>query len=227
MSKVFAHRGAHQKARENTLDAFRAALRLGVDGVELDVRRSADGALIVHHDDAVEGRLIAKTRARELPPYVCQLGDALETLASVEVNVEIKNLPTEAGYDESDAFVRAVVARVREHARVEGILFSSFDLATCLSVRECAPDYDVGWLLWKRSVVESLEPALSYGFRALHPHYSTVGSADVARARDAGVALNVWTVNHRRDLLRFSQWGVETLITDEPVVALALRNERA
>ncbi|HQT99873.1 MAG TPA: glycerophosphodiester phosphodiesterase, partial [Acidimicrobiales bacterium] len=101
MSKVFAHRGAHQKARENTLDAFRAALRLGVDGVELDVRRSADGALIVHHDDAVEGRLIAKTRARELPPYVCQLGDALETLGSVEVNVEIKNLPTEAGYDES------------------------------------------------------------------------------------------------------------------------------
>ena len=227
MSKVFAHRGAHQRARENTLEAFRAALRLGVDGVELDVRHSADGALVVHHDDAVEGRLIAKTRAAELPPYVCQLNDALATLASVEVNIEIKNLPTEAGYDESGTFVRRVVDCVREHASVEGILFSSFDLATCLRVREIAPEYDVGWLLWKRSVVESLEPALSYGFHALHPHFSTVGSAEVARARDAGVALNVWTVNHRRDLIRLSQWGVATLITDEPVVALAIRNEKA
>ena len=51
---VLAHRGANRLARENTVDAFVRARELGADGVELDVRRTADGVLVVHHDAAVE-----------------------------------------------------------------------------------------------------------------------------------------------------------------------------
>ena len=220
VSKVFAHRGVHHQARENTLDAFKAALRLGVDGVELDVRRSADGALVVHHDEAAEGRLIAKTPAAQLPGYVCSLDEALETLRDVEVNVEIKNLPSEVGYDDSGGFVRAVTRCVEASGAPEAVLISSFDLATCRRVREVAPEIAVGWLLWKLDVLEALSLARADGFRAVHPHFSTLGSAEVAQARDAGIDLNVWTVNHRRDLVRFSRWGVASLITDEPAVAL-------
>ncbi|HEY7930693.1 MAG TPA: glycerophosphodiester phosphodiesterase [Acidimicrobiales bacterium] len=223
MSKVFAHRGAHHKARENTLDAFRAALRLGVDGVELDVRRCADGALAVHHDEAAEGRLIAKTPYRELPGYVCTLEEALAVLNEVEVNVEIKNLPHEKGYDETGALVAAVGRTVRDAGASERVLVSSFDLATCVEVRQRCADLAVGWLLHQQSVFAAFDTALEHGFRALHPHLSSVGAAEVARARDAGIDLNVWTVNHRRDLLRFSQWGVAAVITDEPAVALDLR----
>jgi glycerophosphoryl diester phosphodiesterase len=52
--EVFAHRGLHVAERENTLAAFRAAVELGVDGVELDVRRTIDGFLVVHHDSSVD-----------------------------------------------------------------------------------------------------------------------------------------------------------------------------
>ena len=67
--KVFAHRGDTSSAAENTIGAFLAAVRAGADGVELDVRRSADGALIVHHDAAVPGvGPVSDLLVRDLPP---------------------------------------------------------------------------------------------------------------------------------------------------------------
>ena len=68
---LLAHRGAGEVVGDNTIEAFCEARRLGVDGVELDVRRSADGGLVVHHDPHVEGLgpLIALPVA-DLPPEV-------------------------------------------------------------------------------------------------------------------------------------------------------------
>jgi len=88
---VFAHRGLHISERENTLAAFRAALALGVDGVELDVRRTRDGVLVVHHDPTVDSLAIAQNTRSALPHYVPTLVEALESLEDVAVNVEIKN----------------------------------------------------------------------------------------------------------------------------------------
>jgi glycerophosphoryl diester phosphodiesterase len=66
---VLAHRGANRLARENTVDAFVRARELGADGVELDVRRTADGVLVVHHDAAVEPvGLLVDQRSRNPPP---------------------------------------------------------------------------------------------------------------------------------------------------------------
>ena len=79
MPRVFAHRGASQRAPENTVEAFRLAAELGADGVELDVRRSADGALVVHHDPHLpDGRLIAATAFADLPASVPTLAAALD-----------------------------------------------------------------------------------------------------------------------------------------------------
>ena len=63
MTQVIGHRGASRAERENTLEAFHAAVAQGADGVELDVRRTADGALAVHHDAHLpDGRAIVLTR---------------------------------------------------------------------------------------------------------------------------------------------------------------------
>ena len=67
-TNVIAHRGANRRARENTLEAFRAAVALGSDGIELDVRRTVDGALVIHHDAQLpDGRVIRESRRDELP----------------------------------------------------------------------------------------------------------------------------------------------------------------
>jgi glycerophosphoryl diester phosphodiesterase len=85
-------------------------LRLGADGVELDVRRTADGELVVHHDAAIPelGPLNRFPRS-ELPDWVPSLGRALEVCAGASVNVEIKNSPLDPDHDPSEAIAGEVL----------------------------------------------------------------------------------------------------------------------
>ena len=80
--QVIAHRGASKAAPENTVEAFALAGRMGADAVELDVRRTRDGALVVHHNpDLPDGRLIRDVDAADLPSSVPTLGAALDACA--------------------------------------------------------------------------------------------------------------------------------------------------
>jgi glycerophosphoryl diester phosphodiesterase len=220
---VYAHRGAHLNTRENTLDAFRAARALGVAGVELDVRRTADGALVVHHDPAVELMVIAETDARDLPAFVPHLEESLAELRGLRVNVEIKNSrdESEATYDESGTFAREVVACVRT-SQGSPILISCFDRATCTRVRAEGDDIEVAWLLARGSLDEHFETARVERFTGLNPHYSLVNSESQRRAAEMGLVLTVWTVNAARDITAMGEWGLAGVITDEPALALEL-----
>jgi len=114
---VLAHRGGAGPWRENTVEAFAGALRLGADGVELDVRRCRDGALVVLHDPDVPGiGPVHERTVDELPPWVPGLGRALEACRGAAVNVEIKNGPNEAGFDPDQAVARDVAALLAEMA---------------------------------------------------------------------------------------------------------------
>src|ERR1700735_4626903 len=104
MTAVFAHRGCTEGFTENTIDAFAEAKRLGADGVELDVRLTADGALAVHHDPVIDGvGRVAGLTVSQLPPHVPLLPDALAVCEGLVVNVEIKNDPAERGHDPGEA----------------------------------------------------------------------------------------------------------------------------
>jgi glycerophosphoryl diester phosphodiesterase len=223
VTDVYAHRGAHLNTRENTLDAFREARSLGVAGVELDVRQAADGALVVHHDPIVEQMVIARTNAKDLPGFIPHLDQSLDELRGLRVNVEIKNSqdPSEPSYDDSGRLVRHVLACVRA-ATGSSILISCFDRATCRQVRDEGDDVEVAWLLAKGSLEEYLEIAREERFDALNPHYSMVSPESQRRAKEHGLALNVWTVNSARDLTAMGHVGVASVITDEPALALEL-----
>lgn len=113
---ILAHRGAHQPetpgVSENTLDAFRAAADLGVDGIELDVRRTADGVLVVHHDAVLpDGRAVSAVVSGHLPAHVPTLDAALAVCAPLRlVDVEAKNSPIEPGFDPSHRLAEGVAA---------------------------------------------------------------------------------------------------------------------
>ncbi len=116
--KVIAHRGAAAVARENTLDAFREAIRLDADGVELDVRRTANEVLVAHHDAHLpDGRVIVELSDNELPEWVPTLAEVMEVCreAACEkqftINVEIKSTPGDPDYDAKQQ-VSAAVAGV-------------------------------------------------------------------------------------------------------------------
>lgn len=228
MTSVFAHRGATGAAPENTVEAFLEARRLGVDGVEMDVRRSADGALVVHHDAVLDGgRPLSATAVADLAPHVPLLEEALDACAGLLVNVEIKNDPGQPGFDESESIAHQVADVLADAGWTERAIVSSFRPATAAAARSADPRLAVGLLI---PVTADPRPALAEaaaaGLSAVHPFVAVVDGELVAEAHAAGLAVHVWTVNHPDDMARLADLGVEAIITDRPELALAVVSGR-
>jgi glycerophosphoryl diester phosphodiesterase len=225
---VLGHRGAPRDAVENTLAAFIAAREQGADGVELDVHRTGDGGLVVHHDAAAEGvGLLAGNdlaAVRTLRPDIPTLDEVFDVCSGMLVNVEIKNSPQDADFDPQDRGAAAVVELIRARDPYGSVLVSSFHLPTIDRVHELDPDLPTGYLVVVDPLpVPALEIAHDHGHRAVHPFLAAMGeafaAAAVARAAELDLALNVWTVNEPEDVVRLAQLGVDAIITDTPRIA--------
>jgi glycerophosphoryl diester phosphodiesterase len=221
---VLAHRGASHQARENTVEAFALARDLGADGVELDVRRTADGTLVVHHDPAIEGvgilAELAFAELRAARPYVPTLGEALAACAGMLVNVEVNCLPWEADADPGYDVARLAVDAARGHDA--GIVVSSFDLGALDAVRAHAPDVATGFLVYGRDPAAMARLASEHGHGWLHPDRAAVlANLDaVAACHDAGVQVDVWTVDDPDDIRTLTAHGVDAIITNVPDIAV-------
>lgn len=223
MPAIWGHRGASADRQENTIAAFVEARGQGADGVELDVRRSADGGLVVHHDAALaDGRPIAALAVRDLPDDVCLLGAALETCAAngLFVNVEIKNVEGDPDYDPTEYLARAVVDLVDESGLHDAVLVSSFSLATIDRVRELGADIRTGYLASARwDQTSALSRAVDGGHNAFHPFDLVVNAELVEAAHDHGVDVNVWTVDDPDRIRWLADLGVDAVITNVPAIA--------
>lgn len=226
---VLAHRGARRDAPENTLLAFETALNQGADGVELDVRMSADGELIVHHDEEVrtaKGAHVAlgKLSGSQIRALRTESGEPVPTLREVLLfgartgallNVELK------------ADVRAPLFMAREAARQicvhggDGVLLSSFSPAQVWLLSRCLPELPVALLLHEeQTVLPHLLPLALLGAVGVHAQLEMLSDELLVRARRAGALFNVWTVNKPSDAVRLAQQGVDALITDVPALVL-------
>jgi glycerophosphoryl diester phosphodiesterase len=220
---IFAHRGSAGNARENTIGAFVAARELGADGVELDVRRTSDGVLMVHHDASVaELGALASLTARELPDWLPTLGDALDACGGIDVNVEIKNAPCEPGYDEGTTLAIEVARQLERRGETGRMVVSSFDLATVDAVRAYSVDLETAWLVEPGAdVAGALALVAEHGHRGVHPYHLFVDVDFVEAARVAGVAVRVWTVDEPDRVAELAAMGVEAIITNDVARSLA------
>ncbi len=216
MTAIFAHRGCHgvPAPRENTIEAFVAARRAGADGVELDARATADGALAVHHDRHVPGLGdLANVSASQLPDEVPLLPDVLDSCRGLRVNVEIKGGAAEG----------ALVGRFLLAERPPEVLVSSFvpeSLVACLAV---APAVPAGLLVdWRTDPMIGLAHARALGCATFHPFVTQVDTGLVEAARQAGLGLHVWTVNADEDIALTGRLGVEAVITDRVDAAIRI-----
>jgi glycerophosphoryl diester phosphodiesterase len=222
---VLAHRGASAQEPENTIAALVRARELGADGVELDVRRSADGVLLVHHDPAAEplGLLAARPFAeiREELPSLPTLGEALDVSSGMLVNVEIKCLPWEPDADPEHEVARAAVGAVRSHER--RVVFSSFDIGAVDSIRTYAPEYETAFLVHRVELPAAVELAHERGHRWLHPNRAAVLDMPdaIAIAHARSLKVDVWTVDDPDEIRTLAAAQVDAIITNVPDVALA------
>jgi glycerophosphoryl diester phosphodiesterase len=220
---VIAHRGASGSKPENTVAAFEEAARLGADMVELDVRRTADGALVVCHDAHIPdlGPIVGLRRT-DLPASVPTLPEALDACGGMGVNIEIKNSPVDPDYDEGDAVAGAVAGLVLARRDQGRVIVSSFNLASVDAVRAAStriptalltvPALDQSW---------AIAIAAERGHAAWHPHHTSVTAELMAEARAAGLRVNTWTVDDPARMLELAALGVDGIVTNLPDVALA------
>jgi glycerophosphoryl diester phosphodiesterase len=222
---VLAHRGARTVAPENTLEAFRLALEQGADGVELDVHRTVDDALVVHHDaDAPDLGVLADLRferIRRARPDVPSLDEVLDACSGSLVNIEMKNLPGDADYDETHRVAALVVELLARRDHRDDVIVSSFNLLTVDRVVELDPAVPTGFLVMPGlDPVDALALCVDRGHGALHPFVGMLAGdelpAVVGRAGELDVAINVWTVNDEVEMGRLAAAGVNAIITDFP-----------
>jgi glycerophosphoryl diester phosphodiesterase len=211
---------------ENTLEAFIRAGQLGADGVELDVRRTADGAMVVHHDAALaDGRLIVELGEMGLPLYVPNLRAALEACAGKFVNIEIKNVPIDPDWDPDESVAAGVVALVQQMGIEEQVIVSSFGMGAIDAVHARDASIPTAWLtIPNYDQLRAIDTAVEHGHRALHPHYTVVTEELVNAAHANGLALNTWTVDDPVEMKRLDALGVDTIVTND--VALAVQTLR-
>ena len=226
---VFAHRGGAALAPENTLDAFDHGLALGADGIELDVRLSRDGVVVVHHDATLDrtthldGPVAARHTDELAGAKVPTLRSVLQRYPAARVIVEIK--------ERSAAIARAVLDDIRAANAVDRVCVGSFSRLPLREVRRLEPAIatsaareEVRWALyrsWCRWPVMNTPyagyqvPEIAGGTRVVSPRF-------VADAHRAGLSVQVWTVDAERVAEKLLGWGVDALITDRPDLMVPL-----
>ena len=231
---VIAHRGASAVRPENTVEAFRHARRLGADWVELDVRRTLDGTLVVHHDAVLpDGRALIELAADEVPDTVATFRQALEACDGMGVNVEIKNDHRDPDFDHEDAVAELVADLLVGEADdgridLDVILVTSFNPATVGVVHDRRPSIPTGLLAFDIDDPEALMArALAGGHVAVNPWDPLVDERLMELAATAGLAVFPWTVDDPDRMTRLVALGVAGIITNVPDVARALVDVRA
>lgn len=223
MTLIVAHRGASRAEPENTLAAFRRAAELGADGVELDVRRTVDDRLVVHHDPAVaDGRVIRQTPASDLPDTVPLLADALDACAGMFVNIEIKNDETEPDFDPTDWVAHRTAIELVRRGTDTRWLISSFRHETIELCRRLLPDVRTAWLVMV-ATDEVIAAAAAGGHVAVHPWVGDLDRSAVNLAHALGLAVNTWTCDDPGRIRELLAWGVDGICTNVPDVALEIR----
>lgn len=227
VTQVMAHRGASQAERENSVPAFRRAVEMGAQAAELDVRRTGDGVLVVHHNPVLDdGRVIAALNATDLPDHIPTLEQALDACRPMWVNVEIKNDPSEPDFDPEETIAEATIACLV--GREEGDdrwLISSFRRSTVDRCRSLRPSIATAWLT-VTVIDDEIEAVASdlaaSGHRALHPWVGALSRTAVETCHRHGLQVNTWTCDDPERMKELIQWGVDGICTNVPDVALAV-----
>jgi len=215
---VIAHRGASMTAPENTLAAFRLALEQGADGIELDVRRTRDGHLVVIHDATLERVAGKPGEVSALPLETLRgldigSGERIPTLAEVLalakthllVDIELKVAGIEP----------VVLDLVREAGMEPQVLITSFLEDAVAAVRQAAPHVPAGLLQqWPAP-----ERARALGVPVYLPNIGMLSGDLMAACRRTHLRVIPWTIRREDEAVAAVRLGVAGIIADDPRLA--------
>ncbi len=233
---IFAHRGSSAYAPENTIAAFELAVIQKADGIELDAKLSADGQVVVIHDQTLDRTTNGEGRVNEYPIHVLKQldagikcdqsfkGEQIPTLNEVFeavggktfINVELANYAFPR-----DSLPDKVAQIVKNHNLYNCVLFSSFNPIALLRINKILPDVPLGLLAkpgiggaWARSLLGRV-----VRYQALHPEIRDTKKSLVQFCHKYGYRIYTYTVNHTMLMIRLFKLGVDGIFTDDPPLA--------
>ena len=201
---LLGHRGvrAEKSIPENSLASFDLALTQGCYGFEFDVRLTADREAVICHDATSGGREIGVCSAEQL--NLPTLGDVLsryQSTAFLDIELKVAGLET------------IVVDLLHAFPPARGFVVSSFLPAVLKTIHDLDSHMPIGLICETRAEL-SRWPELPIEY--VIPQYQLLGPELFAQLRGAGKKIFVWTVNAQAGMKRFSEWGVDGIISDNP-----------
>ena len=236
-TKVWAHRGASGYRPENTMEAFELAIKQGADGIELDVHTSADGELIVMHDETVD-RVTDKTglikdmileQLKELKvstdvepngiyrvPTLVEVLDLMRT-TDMMVNIELKNsICFYPGMEEK------ILKLVKEMHMEDQLIYSSFNHYSLMQLKQLDDHVQTG-ILFSDGWINPAMYAKNLGINAVHPAvYHLKYPQFMEEVKRAGLKMHVWTANKPEHIQLVKDADAEAVITNYPDKALEI-----
>lgn len=240
---IFAHRGASNYAPENTIAAFDLAIQQNADAIELDAKLCADGNIVVIHDQTVDRTTPASGKVADMTLAELRILDAgshfdiafhRETIPTLDqvleaigkriyINIELSNYASL-----NDSLPQKAAAIVKRHNLGKWIMFSSFNPLALLHTKRLLPDVPIGLIalsgqrgFWARSRLGYL-----LNYQALHSHFSDIDASQVESQHKRSCRLHPYTVNSAKEMLRLKQFNVDGIITDDPLLAHKVLNDR-
>ncbi len=206
-------------APQNSLEAVDDAIAIGCDAIEIDVRRTGDGQIVLVHDARVRLRTVNRLDHQQLQARM-KIGQAplLETVLAraagrILVDVELKE----------DGYVAEVIDVVQRHLTPDQYVVTSFNHRILAQVRDHAPGARTGLLLAPRRHRDLQQRLDASGASFIAPHVTLTHTGLFSWAAARGIPLWVWTVNDHRALrAALTDTRVAAVITDEPERALVL-----
>jgi len=242
MAEIYAHRGFTGSFPENTMIAFKEAVKIGADGIETDVHITKDGVLCLIHDETVNRTSNSKGYIRDMTweevkkidvsckvldgrygfcgiPSAEEFLDLIKT-SGIKANIELKN-----GKIYYPKLADKLVDMIRSFGIEDRVMISSFNNASLVRLKKIAPEIKCGFLKGSPGVENAGLYCSEMGVDYYHPDFKTVTPEVKRECDDYGIGLNVWTVNDKPALRNMMTLGVNSVITNYPDYAIEVRNE--
>ncbi|HLX85270.1 MAG TPA: glycerophosphodiester phosphodiesterase [Terriglobales bacterium] len=209
---LLGHRGARssRETPENTPASFELCLQHGCDGFEFDVRRSADGKLVICHDPTSNGMNIESTAAQTLAlPALEDVLQHFATRAFLDIELKVAGMEPQ------------ILIELRKDPPQKRYVVSSFLPEVLTVLHDLDATIPLGFLCEKRSELQSWRDA---PVQWVIPHSKLADRELIDAVHSAGKKFMVWTVNRVDQMRAFAEWGADAIISDETeLLAQALR----
>lgn len=252
--EVQGHRGARAVRPENTLAAFNYAIETGVDVIELDLRLTKDGVLVVSHDGDLKPPVcrgpqphasILELTLKQVKQWDCgsernpsyprqelSPGERIPTLEEVlalaprgKFHFNIETKMNKTGPPEPAEMAKPLAAAIRKHKLESRINVQSFDFRTLHEMKKLLPKVPRS-ALYGGKPRDFVEIAREAEASIISPHYSLVTKQQVDASHRAGLKVVAWTANDEKVWADLVEAGVDGIITDDPAGLIAYLKAR-